>query len=246
MIGSLISAGTSLLGGILGNKKADKQSKMQKTFAQKGIRWRVNDAKAAGLHPLAALGAQTQSYQPVQTGDYGISEMGQNISRAMEHSQSPQQQQTAYTQALQKLQLKRGELENTKLASEIALMRQPGNPPTIPLNAGTVRPTPGVKIVPNEIGAAYSASPSTQAGTGTDRTFSRTKTGYAPMQSKFAKEGNEEDVLGSLAWNLRNRLMPTLFPQSNPPPFSPGKGKKWQWHPGMQEWRAIKPGQFFY
>lgn len=38
---------------------------MQREAAQNSIRWRVNDAKAAGLHPLAALGAQgsSPSYQ---------------------------------------------------------------------------------------------------------------------------------------------------------------------------------------
>ena len=35
-----------------------------KQFAKRGIQWRVHDAKKAGLHPLAALGAQTTSFSP--------------------------------------------------------------------------------------------------------------------------------------------------------------------------------------
>lgn len=36
----------------------------QKEFAQKGIRWKTEDAKQAGLHPLAALGTMGASYSP--------------------------------------------------------------------------------------------------------------------------------------------------------------------------------------
>jgi uncharacterized protein YnzC (UPF0291/DUF896 family) len=55
----------SLIGGIV-NAGAQRDTNaanvaMQKEFAQKGIQWKVNDAKAAGVHPLAALGAQTHS-----------------------------------------------------------------------------------------------------------------------------------------------------------------------------------------
>lgn len=38
---------------------------MQKEFAQHGLRWRVDDAVAAGLHPLAALGASGSSFSNV-------------------------------------------------------------------------------------------------------------------------------------------------------------------------------------
>lgn len=66
----------------------------QKEFAQNGIRWRVDDAKAAGLHPLFALGATGASYSPVNTSSYyenesgglgnALSNMGQDISRAQQ------------------------------------------------------------------------------------------------------------------------------------------------------------------
>jgi hypothetical protein len=59
----------SIMGGIipdlLGMKsdhdanKANQQ--MQYDFAQKGIQWKVKDAKKAGIHPLYAMGASTQS-----------------------------------------------------------------------------------------------------------------------------------------------------------------------------------------
>lgn len=66
---------------------------MQKEFAQNGIRWRVADAEAAGLHPLAALGSSGSTYSPVglftdpgqggpTTGE-SLRQMGQGIDRAI-------------------------------------------------------------------------------------------------------------------------------------------------------------------
>lgn len=97
MWGSVIGAGISSLGSIAGGALANKGSSgnigdqlaYQREFAQNGVRWRVADAKAAGIHPLAALGAQTISYNPiaVSSNDYGVSEalgrMGQGIDRAI-------------------------------------------------------------------------------------------------------------------------------------------------------------------
>jgi hypothetical protein len=91
MIGELISAGSSLLGGLFGKSSAEKANreniKLQKEFAQQGIQWKVADAKAAGVHPLAALGANTVSFTPSSIGDGGlgqsIANMGQDIGRAV-------------------------------------------------------------------------------------------------------------------------------------------------------------------
>ena len=41
----------------------------QKEFAQNGIRWKVEDAKAAGIHPLFALGAQGATFSPISVGE---------------------------------------------------------------------------------------------------------------------------------------------------------------------------------
>lgn len=76
-----VSAGISAAASIYMQHEAKKfQKKMlkkqlayQREFAQNGIQWRVADAKAAGIHPLAALGAQTMSYEPQYVGDAGES-----------------------------------------------------------------------------------------------------------------------------------------------------------------------------
>lgn len=63
-----------------GNKNAD----LQRQFAQNGVRWRVEDAKKAGIHPLAALGMTGASASPVYVGsNFDGGSMGQNIERAI-------------------------------------------------------------------------------------------------------------------------------------------------------------------
>ena len=84
-VGSLIGGA---IGGITSNSNANMNYNAQKEFAQNGIRWRVEDAKRAGIHPLYALGASTSSFSPVQSygGDYGVGDalrsFGQGIDRA--------------------------------------------------------------------------------------------------------------------------------------------------------------------
>lgn len=92
--GSLISGAASLLGGgisaITGKQSGDREYERQKEFAQNGLRWKVADAKAAGIHPIFAVGANTATYSPQAAvgSDYGVSAAGQNISRAIEAGQT--------------------------------------------------------------------------------------------------------------------------------------------------------------
>lgn len=69
-------------------KAASRQEAVSREFAQHGVRWRVEDAKAAGIHPLAALGASTHTAPglPVPaSGDAvgaGLSSLGKAIDEA--------------------------------------------------------------------------------------------------------------------------------------------------------------------
>jgi len=77
LLGALVNAGSSIWGGSQQRKKEEK-------FAKNSIQWRVADAKAAGIHPLAALGAQTQAplAQPVM-GDA----VGAGVAKAFENKE---------------------------------------------------------------------------------------------------------------------------------------------------------------
>lgn len=97
----LISGALGLLGGgvsaITGKQNADREYERQKEFAQNGIRWKVADAKAAGIHPLYAIGANTSTYSPQAAvgTDFGLAKAGQDIGRAIEAGQTRQERQEA-------------------------------------------------------------------------------------------------------------------------------------------------------
>ena len=96
--GTVISAGSNLIGGYLQNRSNERinsqnlgfsyeQLAQQREFAQQGIRWRVEDAQKAGIHPLYAMGASIPTYSPVSAplnsnnaADYGLSAAGQDLS----------------------------------------------------------------------------------------------------------------------------------------------------------------------
>lgn len=59
------SIGSSLLGGLFGRSNAKRQAALQREFAQKGLGWRVEDARAHGLHGLVGATGQSAQYQPV-------------------------------------------------------------------------------------------------------------------------------------------------------------------------------------
>ncbi len=90
LLGDVAGAVGGIVGGIMGNNSAadtaQKNYEAQKEFAQNGIRWKVADAKAAGIHPLAALGVNNASFSPSFTaGDYSwLGDAGQNLGRAIE------------------------------------------------------------------------------------------------------------------------------------------------------------------
>lgn len=112
VVGGLIGAGGSLIGGKMAADNSKAVAKMnidaQKEFAQNGIRWKVEDGKAAGIHPLYSLGASTKSFSPVSgyTGDYGISDaantFGQGIDRAIRAKMTDDERETL--QAKQEMQ----------------------------------------------------------------------------------------------------------------------------------------------
>lgn len=110
---------------------------LQKEFAKNGIQWKVQDAIKAGIHPLAALGANTTSFSPISVGargpnaSEGFNIAGQNISRAILASATEEAKELREIQlATAREGLKKMQLENVGLLNEIEKSKSPSMPIT--------------------------------------------------------------------------------------------------------------------
>lgn len=157
---AIIAGAAALAGGALSGdrnrKSLHEQMDMQREFAQMGIRWKVADAKAAGIHPLYALGASGASAAPISVGDsYGpaLAQAGQDISGAMLRGQTQRERSEAEAtafmlareresdarvlraaqeqreQARLASQLANDEMQRQLMRSQIARLDQARNPP---------------------------------------------------------------------------------------------------------------------
>lgn len=126
LLGALVGAGASLIGGAMSSnatrEAGDRNYEAQKEFAKNGLRWKIRDAKRAGIHPMYAVGAPTQAFAPSYVGDTsmgdGLAASGQDIGRAVAATQTSSERQ--YDATLQQLALDRAGLENELLRSQIA------------------------------------------------------------------------------------------------------------------------------
>lgn len=229
MIGALIGAGTSLLGGFLNNRanaKAQKQQyQQQKEFAQSGIQWKVEDAKKAGIHPLYALGASTAQYAPQSVGgqDFSfLSDAGQNIGRAIDATRSNPAKANALATTAAAIQIEGLKLDNdlkrAQLASSMALTRQAGSAPGLP-SVSTVPALTGMpgqgdapQIEGPDIMLKKSMSPTApghpqlEYGAAPEVAMYKTRGGYAPQIPQNLAESFEQDWPGFYQWMIRNKF----------------------------------------
>lgn len=133
-IGGAIGGALGLIGSSQSQASAERLNQLnyehQKEFARNGIRWKVADAKAAGLHPLAALGASTASYSPSavigDSPDYSfLKDMGQGIDRAMDAKATRQEraEREQKENALFNEELKGKQLQNQETETRIQSMK---------------------------------------------------------------------------------------------------------------------------
>lgn len=231
MLGSIIGAASSLLGGWLSGKKAedaaDKQAQLQKQFAQSGIQWKVRDAKKAGIHPLYALGANTTSYQPVSVGGGGLGEgianAGQDIGRAINATSPATTRLAGFQSALLSAQVEGAQLDNdikrAELASRAARLSQGGGNPAMPTDGNQNWLIPGQGVLPTgnqiEFDERVKRNPSDPAAPHQEG-FAIPDVGYtrndggglSPVMSEQLADRIEEDLFGKMSWHLRNNVIP--------------------------------------
>lgn len=229
MIGNILSAGASLLGGFLNRGQADKTNEMQAQqaalnrqmqldFAQNGIQWKVADAKAAGVHPLYALGASTHSYSPVSVGGVtdtslgsAVAAAGQDLSRAAFAGTPAKGRTDVATSAMQSLTIENASLQNDLLRSQIAKLNSSQVPPPVPA-------LPDVPIKEDDMGKA---TPLAAGGArlSPDRRWSDGQT----FEDRWGEWGGSAAGLAVLAADLlkaaRDRTRITKLP--------PGQGDYW-------------------
>lgn len=164
----------------------EKNAALQREFAQMGIRWRVQDAKAAGLHPLAALGMQPAQASP----SYSLPPYspGMDVSRA---ARAGMTNSDRVLNMMELLSLQRAGLENELLASQIARMR------------GDAPPVPEYNPQPHEPVMASSHDMSLDPGGINSITYARMPGGKVMVTpSKDIKERLEDNATMETMWEV--------------------------------------------
>lgn len=87
MFGALAGLAGSIIGGLFAKNEGDENRDLQQYYMDNATQIRAADARKAGIHPLAALGLNAPSYQPVQTDTgsiigNGIGNFGNSVERS--------------------------------------------------------------------------------------------------------------------------------------------------------------------
>lgn len=266
-IGGVGKAVTGVLG--IGSQKdanqanadfARQQLEYQKELAKNQIQWRVDDAKKAGLHPMAALGLNSTSFSPVslsQQGlDYssiadGISDMGQSLNYASIKAKDNQQQQVAVRLAQEGVELqneglrldneyKRWQLLQAMETGTSQALRSPAAP-TVRGDGAVIggQPDSIIKVNPSETEANALGALGTSAASVPDVTFVRTNDGgFSMVRSESVADRLDDDMLGTLGWHLRNSVPAFLDDQDSAPPKSwlPSGATEWVFNSRRMAW----------
>lgn len=131
-LGGIVEGAFDIAGGQLSagqNRQTQRaNADLQREFAKNGITWRVEDAKRAGLHPLAALGMIPASGQGISIGDTtgeSFSHAGQSIGGALQRGLSQDDQEAISLQKKLLLsQIQESDARRLKIISDIGLDHQ--------------------------------------------------------------------------------------------------------------------------
>lgn len=228
--------------------RANRQNyEMQKEFAQHGIRWRVDDARAAGLHPLAAVGASPASASPSYTAFQSdlLSNMGQNINRAINATRTQRERD----EEMHRLQIEGARLDN-QYKQVLIKNAQVTNPPFPSNDLGINLPGQSsssssmIEQIPVPRTASTPGRPYQDFGHVADYGYARTPYGLSIIPSRDIKERIEDQIIPETAWSIRNNLLPNFsknFPTPKTkdyplPKHMRDKGyKSWRWSFTMQQ-----------
>lgn len=216
------------------------------TLAKHGIRWKVADAKKAGIHPLYALGA-SPSAGGVQSGGNligALASAGSDISRAVQATRSQGEREDAYSEAFKQQQYERNELENDLLRAQIAKTSQVG-PPLPSAMTGLAGALPGqspeYRVQPATNTASAPGHPSQRAGAESEISWVRFPGGLQPTPNMDAFEDADIGNPAALAWYWRNFIIPNVTGKGNKPDPSLSPTGDWEWSRIKQGWIFKRP-----
>lgn len=252
---ALVGAGGSIVGGLLGNASRSSptdhfadNAALQKEFAQNGIRWKVADAKAAGLHPLAALGAQTASFTPGYVGDTGsandysfLADAGQQIGRAIDAKATAEERarNRVYQEKANELTLENMQLQNDSIKMDMVrqlardaerAVNTQQQVPAMPsfrtrADGATIMPGQGdattsslFKVKPPELVASHPETPYAEAGSHPEVKWARTALGG---YTPVRSEALEEALEDDWLGGLRYTIRNSLGSATSSESFAP-------------------------
>lgn len=250
--GSVLAAGTNLLGGLIGggakeaaNKQQEAQfdynARQQMAFATRGLTWRAEDAmeayKRTGIHPLAMLGVSGPTYSPTFTAfdssnpvGEGVARAGQDISRSINATADRELRGAALKlqEAALNTSAERGQLENELLKTRIASERM-----RLAQQSGPAMPKPGASETDiNFPGVEKQIIP--------DVTVVRTpRGGYVVVPGKEVQSRMEEMFGLGPEWFSRNRAwLATPEAREWVQKFlpKPPSNQEWRYHVPTGEW----------
>lgn len=167
MLDTLISAGSSLLGGSMDAKEARDNRATQVALAKHSIKIRTDDAKNSGIHPLYALGAPTMSTNSFTSGmGSAVADAGSKLGRAISNDYEKTLQKKNLENIQADINLKNAQATNyiteAKNSSNVAMAKQPSTPnlyvPYLDNRTGKTvylpNPDAGIEM-PETVGAGY-------------------------------------------------------------------------------------------
>lgn len=211
---------------VFAREQQTENARLQKEFAQMGLRWKVADAQAAGVHPLLAMGASGAAFAPnpvvmQDTSDAGSSfqKMGQNLSRAIAAQETADQRQDRELQRGLVLAQTRKADEEANYAHARALeIASPGQVgPAMPSGAGNavISPAqalsmpPAVMFKPSEMESFDPRSGHVSAPQGAHQEFHLGDGHRISLPSQALAEAWEDmPLLGQAYYGLKNWRLP--------------------------------------
>lgn len=252
-----IGAGSALLGGHISSRESRRANEMnvrqQERFAKHGIRWKVEDAKRAGVSPEFALGAPGASFTPTSTassrGDM-IADAGQNIARSV---LATEDKATRELDAKMKAETLRGmQLNNDILTTQLTSINRPGNPPF---------PSGGPSVTQGGISSGvYSDVPLERTGQSRSARHSEGASipsvgwaetadgGLRPVPSQDIKNRIEDQIVPETIWALQHQIAPNFGAGPRPPKEAlKHPSHHWSWSHSRQAWYSRrKPKKLMY